>query len=101
MRLQNEPALQDQHKHATQIEHEDDYRIETHQIDYVFANGVVIRCQVEYEYDDTLPKEASVCPPCDITYQVLNAANCHIEPMRKSFKNACQMNFWIQAHHLT
>ena len=33
-------------------------------------------------------------------FAITNAAGYDIQPATKSFKNSCQLHFWMQAHHL-
>lgn len=98
-RLQDEPALQSHRTSAATQSHDAGYTIENSHTEYHFTNGVHIVCEVEQEWETSPTKVDNVCPPSDITYRVVQAAGHSIEPVQKSFKNSCQMLFWIQAHH--
>ncbi|AUZ05501.1 MULTISPECIES: hypothetical protein [Vitreoscilla] len=100
LHLQDQPALQQHQKQPPVQIYEDGYTIETTTHHYYFANGVHIECEVEQEWQDGAACAGDVCPPCDISYRVVDAQGLHIQPHQKSFKNSCQMHFWIQAHHL-
>lgn len=100
LHLQDEPALQQHQKHPSIQEYEDGYTIETTKHEYHFTNGVHIVCEVEQEWQQDAVCAGDVCPPCNITYKVIHDQGLNIQPRQKSFKNSCQMNFWIQAHHL-
>ena len=100
MRLQDSPAVS-QRQQQEQRQQDGDYTILTQTTVYTFDNGVRIVAEVEQEWSVHDAVQGDVCPPCDITYRVLDAAGLDIQPPSKSFKNSCQLHFWMQAHHLT
>lgn len=99
MHLQDEPTLQSQQR-SEHTQHEDGYTIQTSTIHYYFTNGVHLVAKIEQEWDEQQAYDASVCPPCDLSYRVIDAAGIDIQPVYKHFKNNCQLHFWMQAHHL-
>ncbi|GHD64697.1 hypothetical protein [Jeongeupia chitinilytica] len=62
--------------------------------DYRFDNGVQIRRTVE---QDDFP-DALACAECWIEYTVLADAGQPLQPVRKSFDNACREAFWLAYH---
>lgn len=59
---------------------------------YSFHNGVIIRYLSE---QDNAPSELA-CAECWISYEVLDARQLPIKPLRKSFHNHCQESFWMK-----
>lgn len=62
---------------------------------YCFEDGTLI-CRTE-EHDEF--PDAAVCAECWITYEVLATGNGGpVEPLRKTFENACRESFWLSYH---
>ena len=99
MRLQDQPTVLTQQRSEAH-QQDGDYTILTHTTDYHFANGVHLVAEVEQEWLNGAELAGDVCPPCDITYRIADAAGRDIQPACKSFKNTCQLHFWVQAHHI-
>lgn len=59
---------------------------------YYFDNEVVICYKIE---QDNVPSE-QLCEECWISYEVLDAGQQQITPIRKTFHNACQESFWLK-----
>ena len=100
MRLQDTPQVRSRQQHEER-QQDGDYTILTQTTELQFDNGVRILAEVEQEWSAHDDAQGDVCPPCDITYTVLDAAGLDIHPRSKSFKNTCQLHFWMQAHHLS
>ena len=52
--------------------------------------GDPARCALEIAQQDS-----ASCPECWIDWQVIDAADQEINPMRKQFYNLCQQSFWL------
>lgn len=71
---------------------DDDIEICEQEKTYYFHNGVIIRYLSE---QDNAPSEL-LCAECWISYEVLDARQLPIKPLRKSFHNHCQESFWMK-----
>ena len=99
MRLQDSPRVVS-HQQSEERQQDGDYTILTQTTEYIFDNGVHMVAEVEQEWSQHDAIQGDVCPPCDITYTISQAAGHTIQPPSKAFKNSCQLHFWMQAHHL-
>lgn len=71
---------------------EDGFEICEQEKTYYFHDGVIIRYLSE---QDNAPSEL-VCAECWISYEVLDAQQLPIKPLRKNFHNHCQESFWMK-----
>ena len=99
MRLQDSPRVVS-HQQSEERQQDGDYTILMQTTEYTFDNGVHMVAEVEQEWSQHDTIQGDVCPPCDITYTISQAAGHTIQPPSKAFKNSCQLHFWMQAHHL-
>ena len=99
MHLQDSPNVVSQQRQEAQ-QQDGSYTILTQTTEYIFDNGVHMVAEVEQEWSQHDTIQGDVCPPCDITYTISQAAGHTIQPPSKAFKNSCQLHFWMQAHHL-
>ena len=99
MHLQDLPNVVSQQRQEAQ-QQDGSYTILTQTTEYIFDNGVHMVAEVEQEWSQHDDIQGDVCPPCDISYAITEAAGYDIQPATKSFKNTCQLHFWMQAHHL-
>jgi hypothetical protein len=71
---------------------DDEIEICEAEITYNFDNGVVVQHKTER---DNVPSDL-VCAECWISYEVIEAAQQKITPLRKTFSNTCQEAFWLK-----
>lgn len=69
-----------------------DIEVSEYEATYHYDNGVMIRHKIER---DNAPSEL-LCEECWISYEVLDSAGQAIKPVRKTFYNSCQEDFWLK-----
>ncbi|MEH6473463.1 MAG: hypothetical protein V7752_19710 [Halopseudomonas sp.] len=63
-----------------------------------FSNGVRLKHCVEF---DQQPQAATACAECWISYEILGPHTATITPLRKTFVNQCQQDFWLKIQKLS
>lgn len=62
-----------------------------------FANGVVLKQQIEFDECSNSQSTQAVCSECWISYQIIFQPEfLSIQPKKKQFINRCQEAFWLR-----